>query len=137
MNDQGILHRDISFNNILICDDDEKDAGTLIDLDGAKYSAESRAVPMNPDATDEHRAWLLRLFRQEHTRELEPDVFIKALKISETTLDAAVYLSKVFKTLPECLRNANDATAIWTAKKLYWPDEVGYERLSLMGGITV
>ena len=74
----------------------------------------------------------------KHKRELKPDVFLNALlKISETTTDAAVYLSQVFKTLLECLRNVSGATAIWTAKKLYWPDEVGYKCLPLTGETTV
>ena len=48
MYEKGILHRDISFGNILICDDDTndmKDAGMLIDLDHAKYSSNRRPLP--------------------------------------------------------------------------------------------
>ncbi|KAF8686103.1 hypothetical protein AX14_003955 [Amanita brunnescens Koide BX004] len=52
MYEKGILHRDISFSNILICDD-HKDAGMLIDLDHSKYSAERRAVPSYTDQWEE------------------------------------------------------------------------------------
>ena len=157
MYEKGILHRDISSGNILICDDtdDTRDAGMLIDLDHAKYSAERRTIPLEKEteadegmeemeadewmeADDETgadegtEAELLRLFRQRRRSKLVPgpDVLSKTLKTFNVITDASTYLRHVFGTLPQCLRNGNNAR-IWTASKLYWPNEVNLAFLSL------
>ena len=84
MYEKGILHRDISFGNIIICNDDIddlKDAGMLIDLDHAKYSAKRRPVPSLPGMiTDLRReSW----YREQHKIELEPNVVSRAAQIFE------------------------------------------------------
>jgi serine/threonine protein kinase len=140
MYEKGILHRDISFGNILICDDDMKDAGMLIDLDHAKYSAKIRAVPLEKEteADEGTEADVLRLFLQRRSSKLVlgPDVLSKTLKFFDDTIHATTYLRHVFDTLPECLRNDNDTTIIWTADKLYWPHQVNLGFLSLLGVFT-
>ena len=157
MYEKGILHRDISSGNILICDDDTddtKDAGMLIDLDHAKYSAERRAVPSGKETdadegmeddelmegmeadeeTEANETVLLRFFRQGQRSKLVPgsDILSKTLKTFNVITDASTYLRHVFGTLPLCLKNGNDAR-IWTASKLYWPNEVNVGFLSLPG----
>ena len=146
MYEKGILHRDISFGNILICDidDDEdemKDAGMLIDLDHAKYSAERRPMPPYTHQSGNDEESLLRMFRQKHSSTWEPasDVLSKTLEIFEDTIDATTYLREVFAMLPGCLRNNNDTSTVLTANKLYWPDKVDFGFLSLcvLTNITV
>jgi serine/threonine protein kinase len=130
MYENGILHRDISFGNILICDvDDEdemKDAGMLIDLDHAKYSAERIITPSHTYKWEDGENLLLRLFLEEQTSKLEPDsdVLSKTLKVFRVMTDASHYLREVFGTLPECLRNDNETSTALTANELYWPDKV-------------
>ena len=131
MYEKGILHRDISSGNILICDDDAddtKDAGMLIDLDHAKYSANRRDVPCHQGSMADHRrdSW----YREEHEINLEPEVVIRAMQISRIPGEASTYLYDVLQTLPECLRSDSDTTIIWTANKLYWPREVNLGFLS-------
>ena len=137
MYEKGILHRDISSGNILICDDDAddtKDAGMLIDLDHAKYSAERRAVPLEKEteADEGMKAELLRLFHNKQHSKLVPgsDVLSKTLKIFDDIVDATTYLRHVFDTLPKCLRNDSDTATIWTADELYWPHQVNLRSLS-------
>ena len=125
MYEKGILHRDISSGNILICDDDmgdTKDAGMLIDLDHAKYSANRRPVPSFQGAiTDQRReSW----YREEPKVNLEPDVVSRAVQIFEKPGEASMYLDSLIETLPECMKNDSDTNIMWTANKLYWPNEV-------------
>ena len=138
MYENGILHRDISLGNILICDidDDEdemKDAGMLIDLDHAKYSAERRVMPPYMHQLGDDEESLLRMFRRKHGSTWEPasDVLSKTLEIFEDTIDATTYLREVFATFPECLRNNDDTSTVLTANKLYWPDKVNLRIPSL------
>ena len=131
MHEKGILHRDISSGNILICDDDTddtKDAGMLIDLDHAKYSANRRAVPSDHGPTTDRRkeSW----YREEHEIQLEPDIVSRAMEILTIPGEASTYLYNLLQTLPECMRNDSDTNIMWTAEKLCWPHEVDLEFLS-------
>ena len=133
MYEKGILHRDISFGNILICDDDTndmKDAGMLIDLDHAKYSSNRRPLPFYQGQTmDQGREVLLSWYREQHASELEPDIVSRAMQIFENPVEALTYLDGILETLPERFRNDRDTT-ILTANKLYWPHEVNLGFLS-------
>ena len=137
MYEKGILHRDISFSNILICDD-HKDAGMLIDLDHSKYSAERRAVPSYTYQWEEDERLLLHLFCQKQSSKLEPDsdILSKTLKIFDVMSDASNYLCEVFETMPECLKNDNNTSTILTANKLYWPNKVDLGLASLQCVLT-
>jgi hypothetical protein len=132
MYEKGVLHRDISSGNILIYDDvmdDTKDAGMLIDLDHAKYSANRRPVPcfQGPVMDQRRESW----YREEHEIELELDVVSRAMQIFEKRGEGSVYLDDILETLPECMRNDSDTNIMWTGNKLYWPKEVNPVFLSL------
>lgn len=125
MYDKGILHRDISFGNIIICDDDNddtNDVGMLIDLDHSKYSAHKRAVPKH-HVTDQSRQLHLNLLRETHSVDLDPSVLSKILEINPR--DAVTYALEIAETRSKCFGNDDDATAVWNLNELYWPDEVG------------
>ncbi len=131
MYDKGILHRDISFGNILICDDDNdetKDAGMSIDLDHSKYSAKTRAVPRHP-ITDEEMMYLQStIFRAQKGQEVKTgfnaDVLSKAWGMFGVELGTVMYLDDISQARRNGFGFGNGATTIWTANELYWPDEV-------------
>ena len=130
MHDKGILHRDISFGNVLICDDDgddTKDAGMLIDLDHSKYSAATRAVPNDLGFTDRDRAtlhYMLDLALWPAKPNVDHDVLSKILEINRK--HSVAYLTDVCQTQPPCFGDANESTAsVWTANALFWPKQVG------------
>jgi hypothetical protein len=130
--DGGILHRDISFGNILICDDDDdetKDAGMLIDLDHSKYSAKTRSVPRHPIMDEETLPYLQSIiFRFQRGQEVKTgfntDVMSKAWGIFGDESDAVYYLFDFSKARLNGFGIGNGTTTVWTANELYWPDEV-------------
>ena len=85
---KGVLHRDISFGNILICDetDDMKDTGMLIDLDHAKYSAGRRAVPLEKETEAD-----------EGTEEMEADEWMEADEETEAVEGTEAELLRLFR----------------------------------------
>jgi len=124
MYDNGILHRDISFGNIIICDDDNddtNDVGMLIDLDHSKYSAQKRAVPKH-HVTDQSRQLHLNLLRETHGVDLDCNVLSKVLEIN--LRDAVTYALEIVETRSKCFGNDGDITTVWNPNELYWPDEV-------------
>jgi hypothetical protein len=136
MYDKGILHRDISFGNIIICDDDDdetKDAGMLIDLDHSKYSAKTRAVPTHP-FTDEDMAHLQStIYRAQKGQEIKTgfnaDVLSKAWGMFGVELGTVIYLNDISQARLDGLEIGNGTTTVWTANELYWPDKVSLVNL--------
>ncbi len=132
MYDKGILHRDISFGNILICDDggdDTRDAGMLVDLDHSKYSVATRTVPKHLGVTDQDRAalhYMVDLALWPAKLNVDYDVLSKILEINSR--HSVAYLTDLCQTQPPGFSNTNDATttvAVWTANALYWPKQAG------------
>ncbi|KAF8344924.1 hypothetical protein F5887DRAFT_235756 [Amanita rubescens] len=134
MYDKGILHRDISSGNILICDDDDdetKDAGMLIDLDHSKYSAKTRVVPKHPIMDEEMEYLQSTIFRFQKGQEVKTgfnaDVLSKAWGMFGIELGTVMYLVDFSTARLNGFGIGNDITTVWTANDLYWPDELEQE----------
>ncbi|KAF8626879.1 hypothetical protein AX15_004649 [Amanita polypyramis BW_CC] len=113
MYERGVLHRDISMGNILLCDDGTKCTGMLIDLDNAKRTQQKIHFPARE--TPPGIVLLVELFEYN----MDPEIWEGAARYIERLDDLLAYLSHLWKKRPPYLQQI-------TTKNLNWSPDVSF-----------
>ena len=119
--DNGILHRDISNGNILICDNDTEPRGMLIDYDNAKHTDQFLALHTGTLSANEES--YVRTSIEMFHYNINSEIWKKAAQYFERldyTTGLMGYLGLLWNDRPLYLQTIET----WTTKSLNWPSNV-------------